>query len=370
MRSKNIILALSFMGILILPLMNKIFHFATDIESSENRKLKAAPALKVANLDPYPSEYEEYNKEHFFMRNYIQKQWLYLSINTFKTEPTGKALIGTDGWLFAGEKDILTYLGENLFTDSELDDFREEVKERAEYLKSKNCKYVLLIAPIKQSVYPEFLPVEYRSVQKYTRTDQLIDALSDLEDVLVIDLRQTFNRSKDIGTLYRKVDTHWSDLGAFIASTEIVNSLKSYGFNLPDAMLLSDLESETKDQSGNIARLLSAEDRYREDLIFYKVKKQIASAAPKANYEVPPDFPFPWEYEKAYTTPDKELPRLLFIQDSFGSNLRPFLSEYFSKSVFIFDSWQYHLHKDIVENETPDVFIQEILESNLQNFLK
>ena len=57
------------------------------------------------------------------------------------------------------------------------------------------------------------------------------------------------------------------------------------------------------------------------------------------------------------------------MDDSFGSYFIPFLSENFSHSTYLFDSWRYGLNDSIINIEKQDIVIYEIFESNLKNLL-
>jgi hypothetical protein len=54
--------------------------------------------------------------------------------------------------------------------------------------------------------------------------------------------------------------------------------------------------------------------------------------------------------------PNRALPRLVMFRDSFASALIPFLSEHFSRAVYL---WQYNFDPAVVESEHPDVVIEE-----------
>ena len=54
--------------------------------------------------------------------------------------------------------------------------------------------------------------------------------------------------------------------------------------------------------------------------------------------------------------PDGSRPRAVVFRDSFGSALIPFLSEHFSRALYL---WQYNVDPDVVLDERPDVVIQE-----------
>ena len=77
------------------------------------------------------------------------------------------------------------------------------------------------------------------------------------------------------------------------------------------------------------------------------------------------DFPYCEIYEEVRVSNSKNKKKLLIISDSFGDFLFPLISENFTKTVKIFDNWEYKLNEKIVEIEKPNVVILLILESNL-----
>ena len=64
--------------------------------------------------------------------------------------------------------------------------------------------------------------------------------------------------------------------------------------------------------------------------------------------------------------PDSPLPRALIFRDSFTSKLAPFLSEHFSRAVYL---WQNDFDASAVDRERPDVVVQEIAGRHLYTFI-
>ncbi len=62
---------------------------------------------------------------------------------------------------------------------------------------------------------------------------------------------------------------------------------------------------------------------------------------------------------------DPSLPRAVVFRDSFVSPLVPFLSEHFRRAVYL---WQNDFDAAVVEQEAPDVVIQEIVGRHFYNF--
>ncbi|MEQ1871899.1 MAG: hypothetical protein ABL961_17915, partial [Vicinamibacterales bacterium] len=60
--------------------------------------------------------------------------------------------------------------------------------------------------------------------------------------------------------------------------------------------------------------------------------------------------------------PGSTLPRLVMFRDSFTSALAPFLSEHFSRAVYL---WQNDFDAAVIEQEKPDVVLHEIVGRHL-----
>jgi hypothetical protein len=64
--------------------------------------------------------------------------------------------------------------------------------------------------------------------------------------------------------------------------------------------------------------------------------------------------------------PGSTLPRAVIFRDSFTSLLAPYLSEHFSRAVYL---WQNNFDADDVLKERADVVIEEIVGRHLHNFI-
>jgi hypothetical protein len=151
-------------------------------------------------------------------------------VDWLQTAPIPEAVLGTDGWLYyvgeAGERRLDRHVrGRDPFTRGELELWREALLERTRYFRSIGAKYVFVIAPNKETAYPEHLPGWIGPRIGPTRLDQLIAYLQSTPEVTVIDLRSSLNASKHAGSLYFRTDTHWNTRGAHAAYQEIMRTL-------------------------------------------------------------------------------------------------------------------------------------------------
>ena len=110
--------------------------------------------------------------------------------------------------------------------------------------------------------------------------------------------------------------------------------------------------------------LKKIENFNRQSWLKRAVKGDIAGFTP------PKYFSYPDNYEIVIVTNDKSLPKTLIIRDSYTNALMPFLSNSFSKSTYIWDSWKFKDNMEIVDSEKPDIVINIILEPFIVNIGK
>ena len=362
--AKQIVIAVIFVLIITLPAIDSLFNFIPDEKSNENRALKTMPKFDVNLLDLFPEEYDEYYSDNFDLRN--QLLWLNskLKFQMFNKPPVeGKAFIGRDDWMYIVKHQMDTYLGNNLVSDKMLSRYYDIFKYRQHFLDSIGCKYYVVFAPTKTSVYPEYLPLSKRKTGQRTRTDQMISLLDTVKGLEVLDLRKVLIDAKGATRLYHKTDNHWNEYGSYIAYDAIMDVL-SKDFPQLEAYDITKFKIDSTEVDGMaLTNMMGIYEGVTENKISCKPLFETKSKEGiKSNYEIPQYFGYETEYERVFVTGNDSLPKLLMIRDSFGRTLMPFLSEHFSKSVYIFDAWKHEFNEDIVINEKPDIYIQLVLE--------
>ncbi len=360
------------MVILVLPFADSLFEFIPEMENKENRALKAKPEFDITNLDGFPQEYDKYYSDNFNLRNQFVLLNSKLKLQTFNVAPVkGKAFIGNDGWMYITKHQMSTYQGKNMVNATELKEYYDIFEYRKNFLDSIGCKYYVVIAPMKTSIYPEFLPLSKRLTNQETLTDQIVNLLDTVSGITVIDLRTTLKNAKGSVRMFHKTDNHWNDYGSFIAYQEIMKVL-SDDFPSLIANDISNFQIDSTTVNGlALTNMMGIYEGVYENKITCKsINEPKSKAGKKSDYPVTPYFGYPSAYEMVYETKNDSLPKLLLIRDSFGRTLIPYLSEHFSKSVYIFDSWHHEFNKEIVLNEKADIYIQLVLEMFIPNIKK
>lgn len=140
---------------------------------------------------------------------------------------------------------------------------------------------------------------------------------------------------------------------------------------------LSDFKFDSVEtKRGALLRMIGTDDTYSyfKPEYHYTVSDSISETVVtngiKRNYLIPKEFPYKDEYEIIKQTNLTDGKKILVIRDSFASFTIPFLSANFKESVYIFDSWQYKFHQNIIENENPDIVLLLIFEPHIHHILE
>ena len=218
-------LAIALFGVMLLaPMVTQAVGFATD-STTENRILAPIPKIRsLKELKFLPKLSENYVNDRFGLRqqlvhlNSLMRYRLGLS-------STKDVVIGKDGWLFyTADKLMEEHTGADIFTPSELENWVKQMEADRDWLAKRGIAFYILIAPDKNTIYPEKLPDYPRGA--VTRIDQLVARLrnSDLE---FIDPRQQLFRVKAAGEMtYTPGDTHWTERGAFVAYQMLMDRMQ------------------------------------------------------------------------------------------------------------------------------------------------
>jgi len=220
---------------------------------------------------------------------------------------------------------------------------------------------VFTIAPDKYLVYPEEFPESVRQVNRASRMDELYSAVSDTR--IVADVRPVLTHAKAAERIYYLTDTHWNDRGAFAAYQTIIGAARTQVPAIPPPWTRDDFEPETKNVEGkDLAAMMGLKRVLREEDL------ELVPRRPRLAKVIEPAGAKPTDEEGRLVTeiPGSSLPRAVIFRDSFASALVPFLSEHFSRAVYL---WQNDFDADAVAAEHPDVVIQEIVGRHLYGFI-
>jgi alginate O-acetyltransferase complex protein AlgJ len=304
----------------------------------------------------------DYFDDHFPLRTAFIHAHALTSM-AIHVSPSPTVIRGMDGWLYYADDSALDdYISASPMSQEELDDWRAAVVHTRDTLRARSIAYVFAIAPDKHVIYPEHMPSSIHRLHQEYRLEQLTAYLRRTTDVAVVDLRGPLLDAKQHEQVYYRTDTHWNDEGAYLAYRQI---LATAAQQLPSLQPMPDgafRRVHVVAPGGDITDMLGIRDDVREE-----TTELHPISGWHARIEEPQDLSAAgFEVGRVVTTiGNPAMPRLLMIRDSFGSGMIRFLSEHFSRAVYL---WQPDVDMEDVQQERPTLVIQEIVGRRLQTY--
>lgn len=360
-------LAVGFFAIFLwLPLFQMSFSVFPNTSNSENRNLANKPELKGLSFKAasyYTKDFEKYFNDHYGFRDMLVRLNSIMHVKLLGISTTERVILGNQGWLYYDDPNdgvsLKDYAGEANFTREELELMRHKIVALNQRLREKNIHFIFVIVPNKHTVYPEYLPLSVRRKKgSVTRIDQVCQCLKGA-GIDLVDLRAKMCSSKGSNQypLYYHTDTHWNQLGAFLGYEEIIMHVRNK-YPQVDAMKLSSFDVLPGNKiSGDLAGFINMQGLMSDTNITLKPKTPLKALPVRVAYESIPGCP-----SVGAQINNKRLPKLVMFRDSFSNALIPYLSENFSRSIFI---WKPQVDFPVIEQEKPDIVIFEIVERYL-----
>ncbi len=330
--------------LLLIPLVGMTIYPTT--QTTENTPLAEIPSCYTEENQPnlyYLSDWGEYFEDRFAFRQQLVTANALTYSTLFHYSTTDQVVLGKEGWLYYGGT-LADYQGKNLLTDREWFCLVHNLKLIQEYVQSQGSRFLLMVAPNKNSLYGECMPSRYlQGTQK--NIDFLAKKLEEA-DVGYVDLYSLFQKKDQI--LYFKKDSHWNNQGAVLAYRAMMEAMgkehETY-LNVPFVV--------QEDHIGDLDEMLYPLATKPETEYYYQ--KPWKFACPTEDY---------MEEWIETTNPEKE-GSLLMYRDSFGESILPFAAEEFGEARFS-RLVPYHLTQ--IEQYHPDFVVIERVERRLSSF--
>lgn len=337
----------------------------------ENRTFAAFPHLKFdpASIKAFPAGFDAFFCDRFPLRFQMVALSNLVKWKALDVSGSEKVLIGKNDWLFYLDGGNAEFLRRENLAPEKLALFVSTFERRREWLAQHNIKYLLVFVPCKCEAYRENVPDKYKPIHDVSMQDQLVEALRKHSRVEVVDLRSDLCAAKkSLGMpLYLQTDSHWNQLGAFVAYQALIKPLCKH-FPVIRPQSWSDVDLCVANQGGgDLSGMLGLRQQITDSTVNVKNVHQSwrLSSNPPA-----PDFNNPTQFFHAFATEvsNAKLPRAYFIRDSFTINLQPYLSQHFSRSFY---HWNYFRNPDDdfladeILQEHPDIVVQEMAENLL-----
>jgi alginate O-acetyltransferase complex protein AlgJ len=219
------LLVILFLLFLITPALAHVMGWKGWATLHENRRL-AIPPTEDDPIEEWPAKLEAYYDDQFgFRADLVRLNALLL--RKYLRAPDRDVMVGRDGWTFyTGQRIFEDFFGKSQFSQAELQRWKSHLESRQAQLARAGARYIFVIVPDKNTIYPEFLPNYIRENRGTSRLQQLNGYLQETgSPVELLDLHQALAQAKGQGNLYYAQDAHWNGRGFFAGYQTICERL-------------------------------------------------------------------------------------------------------------------------------------------------
>jgi hypothetical protein len=303
----------------------------------------------------FPQNYGKNFNNNFIFRDSLIHMEYWTRFNLLREAVFPQVLLGKDGWMYyTNEGNLDYYQRVKPLAESQTRAIQSNLEKIQQDLKNDGITFLFVIAPNKESIYPQFLPDSLARTDNPAWADQIVESLQG-SDVNLLDLRPVMLENAKTAPVYFKTDTHWNPVGARAAYGAILMNLQP-GFPILKPHPLADFDQVTETTSGDLAALIHLKGEVNESFtaLYARFEK------PSRGLKNPP------AGQMITVMPDAALPKTVIFRDSFFNGLQPFTSEHFSRCVYVSD-WM--VDRGLIAEEKPDIVILEVAERYLDRLV-
>ena len=360
----SVIIGCLFLAILALPLINTDNRLNLDstVHLDEKRKLADEPRFdgSLTSLARFPRAFEDFYNDHFGFRNTLVRINSLTQIVVFRESPSADVVIGNSGWLYyAGNGSTNDHRGLLPLSDEQLRLGKQHLENRRDQITSMGAKYVFVVVPNKQTIYPEYLPLTASTIEGPTRMDQFLEYMLQHSDFQPIDLRPNLIGAKSPRPLYFKTDSHWNPYGAYNGYSTVAARLSTLFSTVRATPPTQITIAHAGDCCHDLATLAGADGFFPPEP--FNVLQSTSSRAKQTPLTIE------GMADAVLTeTEDPSLPSAVVVCDSFcDAYLRELLAENFRQAVFVRPKTVDYDPTALVMRYHPDLVITEVIERHL-----
>ena len=361
-----------FCTLLVLPTLDRLIEFAPKGTVAE---MEATP-LPRFTMDPASwGSWFNVLRRGYFDRHY-NLRGLLISWNSYldtfvlaSTSSSNKVMAGVDHWLFLSQDGSFRNVIEDARSPGDLPAesltiLGTELERRRQWLEERGIRYLVILAPNKNSVYADKLPKAFRPQRLESHREQFVRFLHETTKVDIVDVTDALVAARQQHHVFYMTDSHWNAHGAFAAYQLVMQRLTR---EFPSIKPLDRSQFRVDPYSwlpGDLAIMMGLSDYLKEDRIIYFNKEWYKARG--LSYDGPID-PHYFEFPQYSMTGDPKLPHAVVFHDSFWWELLPFMAEAFDTALYVWlkpqkETELRYFDAALIEREKPDIVIEEFTE--------
>lgn len=202
-----------------------------DIEYQE----KPSFTLKTWFDGKFQDDAQKYLEQNIGLRNYFVRSRNQVYFSVFKEATARDVVIGKNNYLF--EKNYLKeFIGENAIDLLEMTEFTRKAKVVQDSLNAQGKEFLIVVAPGKASMFPEYIPEEWLKKPRTLRNHDLVVQTLQNANVSVFDASSWFINMKKTSPfpLYSETGIHWTFYGESLFLDSLATYLGTKNMNVPN----------------------------------------------------------------------------------------------------------------------------------------
>ncbi len=260
--------------------------------------------------------------ERFPYRNTLRRIKAWVDYYVFRSSPVPEVYVGIDRWLYF-RHELPDYQKTACGKEQIARDLARSLSDLERILEASGRRFVVIVAPNKSTIYPEYVGLSRPSGCGKSSYDLLLDALEDFPVKGFIRLDDLLRDAKTNNQVYFMTDTHWNDLGARLVAGAILQDFPPipWGASLGEASMVSE------ERVGDLAHMMGLGVRELVPRVQMKPGQFVEVEEPA----LPPRHISHVQVIPAASTGSPVLPRAVFYRDSFMVSALPFLKGAFEQ---------------------------------------
>lgn len=305
-----------FFILLLIPSVGMIIWGPSESENGEELTMPVIYSEEEGFNKYYLQELSDVFEQRFALRKQLVTAYSYISENLFGTSAQSGVIVGRDGWLFFNDT-LADYQRTNILNSRQMHNAIRHLELINEYCEDNGIEFVFVIAPNKNTLYPEYMPYYLIQGEGESNRQILTSLLSDT-GINYMDFGSYDTFTDPDAVYYFQRDSHWNNMGAAIVSNTILSMAGVDHHNY-----VYEEYYPVEEHNGDLDQMIHPSNVTPESDICF-VNMPVFSYVNEVESNFDP---------RIYTTAGGT-GSLLMYRDSFGSSLLPFMAEPFETAFF------------------------------------
>ncbi len=305
-----------FLAVLLVPSLGLFIWGPSESENGEELTVPVLYSEEEGFNRNYLQDLGTLFESRFALRKQLVTAYSMITGKIFGTSSQSGVIVGEEDWLFFNDT-LADYQRTNILTDRQMHNAVRHLELVNEYCESNGIDFLFVIAPNKNTLYPQYMP--YYLIQGEGLSNrQILDGMLDDTNVDYIDFGTVDAFNDPDAVYYFHRDSHWNNTGAAIASDSILDLIGAGHHDYLEGAVFT-----AEGHMGDLEQMIYPEAVIGEnDTVF----------------EVMPEFTYVNEVESNFDFRIETIAdgsgSLLMYRDSFGSGILPYMAEPFAHAFF------------------------------------